>query len=106
MQNLETNNKSSMQMSEKANKETKVLSIRDLTVEDKDRIRSLLKYGDAGKIAVRVAHVGYQQVINVLSPNHPSDNDRVWEAAIAYLVDLPTVELDARLANYIKGIAA
>lgn len=96
-----------MQRSQKGTKETKAIVIRDLTINHKDRIRDLLKYGDAGKIAVRVSHIGYQQVINVLSPNHPTDNDRVWKAAIEYLNSLPKVEVDARLERYIKtGVAA
>jgi hypothetical protein len=94
-------------MSKKETNETKLISIRDLTVSDKGRIRELLKYGDAGKIAVKVSHITYQQVINVLSPTHPTDNDRVWKAAIEYLNSLPEVEIDARLDRFIKtGVAA
>jgi hypothetical protein len=96
-----------MQRSQKGTKETKAIVIRELTVEHKDRIRQLLRHGDVGKIAIRVSHVGYQQVINVLSPNHPTNNDRVWQAAIEYLNSLPAVELDVRLERYIKtGVAA
>lgn len=89
------------QMSQKTTSKTIDIQIRDLTPKHKDKIRDLLKYGDAGKIAVRVRSCGYQQVLNVLSPNHPTDNDEVWERAIEYLSELPKVEMDERFANYV-----
>lgn len=91
-------------MSQNNTKETKVISVRDLTPHEKDRIRSLLRHGDHGKIAIMVKSVGYQQVINVLNPNHPSDsNDEVWECALEYLSGLPKVEMDVRFAKYISN---
>lgn len=89
-------------MSQKKNKETKVVAIRDLTLDDKDRIRGLLKYGDTGRIAV-LCSVSYQQVINVHSPKHTSDTDEVWLKTIEYLQSLPEVEISARLAAAIKN---
>lgn len=90
-------------MSGISKKETKCISVRDLTINDKDRIRSLFKYGDASKIASRCDFVGYQQVLNVLNPKHPSDNESVWVQALNYLNSLSEVEIDERLARYIKS---
>ncbi len=93
-------------MSEKAEKETKFIAIRELTPSDKDRIRSLFEYGDISKISMSPFLPGYQQCLNIANPNHPSDSERFWEAALKYLNALPEVELDARLAGFIKGVAA
>lgn len=89
-------------MSQKKKHETKVINIRDLTPDDKGRIKELLKYGDAAKIARRCS-VGYVQVLNVLNPKHKTDNYEVWQEAINYLSDLPSVEVDDRIADIIKG---
>jgi hypothetical protein len=94
-------------MSSKTQKETKVIRLRELTIADKGRIRKLLKHGEISKISCMKGLPGYQQCLNVINPNHPSENDRVWEAAIRYLNNLPKIELDERLARYIKtGVAA
>ncbi|MEQ9279454.1 MAG: hypothetical protein RLN83_08140 [Balneola sp.] len=88
-------------MSQKNTSKTIAVQIRDLTPRHKDKIRNLLKYGDAGKIAILVRSCGYQQVLNVLSPTHPTDNDEVWEKAIEHLSKLPEVEIDERFASYV-----
>jgi len=74
-----------------------MISVRDLDKDDKERIRKALTRGDRMRIAQKVS-VGYQQVLNVLSPHHPTDNDEVWEATIDYLASLPKVEFDERIA--------
>lgn len=91
------------QMSQNQQKETKAISVRDLTPEDKDRIRKALKYGDAAKIARRVSSVTYVTVMNTFNPEHSSDVDEVWLRALEYFAELPKVEMDERRVLFFKG---
>jgi len=94
-------------MSETGRTKTKQIAIRDLTAEDKDRIRELLKYGDVGRIATKCAHIPYDSVAKTINPNHVLDHERVWEQAVIYLQSLPQIEVDDRLERFIKkGVAA
>lgn len=81
---------------------TTQLSVRDLSDDDKDRIRTLLRRGDAGKIAIRVQSCGYQQVLNTLSKESDQDNEEVWRRTLEFISELPKVEVDERFANFIK----
>ena len=78
---------------------TKVLKIRTINDDAKNRIRELLRHGDLGKIAVRCSWITYRQVSNVIHGR--SENDKVWKKAIEYLNELEDVEIDARLADHI-----
>ena len=96
-----------LQMSETGRNKTKQIAIRDLTVKDKQRIRELIKYGDVGRIASKCPHVKYDTVSKTINPNHSTDHERVWIAAVEYLQSLPKIEIDARLESFIKnGVAA
>lgn len=94
-------------MSETGRIKTKQIAIRDLTTRDKARIRELLKYGDIGKIATKCPHVKYDTVVKTLNENHSTDHERVWVEAVKFLQALPAIEVDERLARFIKkGVAA
>lgn len=86
---------------------TTQISVRNLSEADKDRLRGYLRRGDVGKIAIKVRSCGYQQVCNVLSKKHPTDNEEVWQRILEYFAELPKVEMDERFADLIEdGVAA
>jgi len=88
-------------MSQKIPQKTTLISVRALTKEDKDRIRSMLKRGDASKIARRVKSVTYVSVMNTFNEDKKTDIDEVWLRAIEYVSELPKVEMDSRYAKLV-----
>lgn len=73
------------------------LSVRSL---DTGKMKSLLRYGDIGKIAVRT-HYHYQHVSRVIRDERA--NDHIWKAVANYLDSLPTIEIESRLAEHVQA---
>lgn len=72
------------------------VSVREL---DKERMRSLLRYGDVGRIAVKTPY-HYEYVSRVIRDLR--DNDRIWSEVAEYLNRLPRIELNCRLGRELK----
>lgn len=71
----------------------KNISVRNI---NKRKIYNLLKYGDMKAIANKLPY-HYQSVSRII--RNFEENDLVWKAAIEYLNNLPSVELNKRLAE-------
>lgn len=72
------------------------LKLRDI---DKDKMKSLLRYGDLGRIATRVPF-SYQYVTMVVRGE--KDNDQIWMAVAEYLDDIPELKLRRRTIEAIR----
>lgn len=85
-------------MSKKTAHNTNSINPRTLDKATKKRIRSLLRRGDMVKIAKR-CNLTSAQISNVI--RGISVNDDVWRETMQYIDNLPKIEVDDRLAEYI-----
>lgn len=79
--------------------DTTPINARELTSDQKRRIKDFLRYGDLRKIANRCKTVGYRRVSDILRLG--LDHDEVWTVTLSYLNELPSVELDTYLAEFL-----
>lgn len=79
--------------------DTTPINARELTSDQKRRIKDFLRYGDLRKIANRCHTVGYRRVSDILRLG--LDHDEVWTVTLSYLNELPSVELDTYLAEFL-----
>lgn len=79
--------------------DTTPINARGLTKDQKSRIKEFLRYGDLRRIANRCQTVGYRRASQIIRQG--LDHDEVWTVTLQYLNDLPTVELDTYLAEFL-----
>lgn len=80
---------------------TNRINVRTLDEPAKEKIRSLLRYGDILKISKRCEDVGYEQVSKVI--RGVSNNDNVWKTTLEYLDEIETNNISGKIVRMIRG---